>query len=94
MPIAELLIRGERAADVAAIRQVVTAVSAGVGQSNQSEHLLLDRLRKSAGQAISLVAEVAVALSVMSSSFRAVYLTDSNSMQNYFVACGFVSDWN
>ena len=40
------------------------------------------------------VAEVEVWLSVMSSSIRAVYLTDSNYMKNYFTACGFVYGWN
>lgn len=58
MPMAELLIRAEQGADVRAIRKVVSAAFAGVAQSNQMEHLLVDRLRESGALAVSLVAEV------------------------------------
>jgi putative acetyltransferase len=55
---AGVLIRDERDADVTAIREVVRAAFAGVAQSNQKEHLLVDRLRESAALAVSLVAEI------------------------------------
>ena len=55
---AELLIRAERGADVSAIRKVVSAAFASVAQSDQKEHLLVDRLRESGALALSLVAEV------------------------------------
>ena len=55
---AELLIRAEQGADVTAIRKVVSAAFASVAQSNQKEHLLVDRLRESGALAVSLVAEV------------------------------------
>jgi putative acetyltransferase len=58
MPMAGVLIRDERDADVTAIREVVRAAFAGVAQSNQKEHLLVDRLRESAALAVSLVAEI------------------------------------
>ncbi len=54
---AELLIRAERGADVTAIGKVVSAAFADVAQSNQIEHLLVDRLRASGALAVSLVAE-------------------------------------
>jgi len=54
---AELLIRAERDADVMAIRKVVSAAFASIAQSNQKEHLLVDRLRESGALAVSLVAE-------------------------------------
>ena len=58
MTMAELLIRAEQGADVTAIRKVLSAAFAGVAQSNQKEHLLVDRLRESGALAVSLVAEV------------------------------------
>src|SRR5512140_817494 len=54
----EPMIRPERVADVAPIRDVVSAAFAEVLHSNQKESLLVDRLRESDALSVSLVAEV------------------------------------
>ena len=53
-----LTIRKEANRDVKAIRQVVAAAFENHPQSNQTEHLLVERLREAGALTISLVAEV------------------------------------
>lgn len=53
----EVVIRRETAADCEAIRQVLVAAFENHPHSNQTEHLLVERLRDQAALTISLVAE-------------------------------------
>lgn len=55
--LAELLIRPEQAADIAAIEQVVHAAFLTEIYSNQTEYLLVNALRKAQALTIALVAE-------------------------------------
>jgi putative acetyltransferase len=52
-------IRAERAADISAIGAVTKAAFAPVAYSDQTEHLIVERLRKSGALSISLIAEEA-----------------------------------
>lgn len=54
-----MIIRAERAADISAIRAVTQAAFAPIAYSDQTEHLIVERLRNSGALSISLVAEEA-----------------------------------
>ncbi len=54
----DVLIRSENSADVAAIEQVTIAAFKGRWYSDQTEHMVIDRLREAEVMSVSLVAEV------------------------------------
>ncbi len=54
----DVLIRSENSADVAAIEQVTIAAFKGRWYSDQTEHMVIDRLREAEAMSVSLVAEV------------------------------------
>jgi len=53
-----ILIRPEKPTDVDAIRQVTIAAFDGKPYSDQTEHLIVDRLREAGAMSVSLVAEL------------------------------------
>jgi putative acetyltransferase len=54
----DVLIRSENSADVAAIERVTIAAFKGRWYSDQTEHMVIDRLREAEAMSVSLVAEV------------------------------------
>jgi putative acetyltransferase len=53
-----ILVRSERSTDIDAIKQVTIAAFDGKWYSDQTEHLIVDRLREVGAMSVSLVAEV------------------------------------
>jgi putative acetyltransferase len=54
----DVLIRSENSADVAAIEEVTIAAFKDRWYSDQTEHLIVDRLREAGAMSVSLVAEI------------------------------------
>jgi len=54
----DVLIRSERLTDIETIEQVTVAAFDGKWYSDQTEHLIINRLREAGAMSVSLVAEI------------------------------------